>query len=60
MGDKKSQKKEEGNRRHHLKKTVPTGSNAYLRICIFSKKITALEERNRLGVTVPYMEPLYF
>jgi hypothetical protein len=57
---KKITKKGEGNRRHHLKITVPMGSNAYLHICIFSKKITALEEHNRLGVTVPYMEPLYF
>jgi hypothetical protein len=39
---KKSPKKREGNRRHHLKKTVPTGSNVYLCICIFSKEITVL------------------
>jgi hypothetical protein len=30
MGEKKITKKREGNRRHHLKKTDPMGSNVYL------------------------------
>ncbi len=37
----KSPKKQEGNRRHNLRKTAPTSSNAYLCICIFSKEIMA-------------------
>jgi hypothetical protein len=38
---KKSRKNQERIIRHHLKKNVPAGSNAYLRICIFSKEMTA-------------------
>jgi hypothetical protein len=39
---KKSQKKREGNRRRHLKKTALNCSNAYMRIRYGAKEITAL------------------
>jgi dephospho-CoA kinase len=39
---KKIEKIQERIIRYRLKKNVPAGSNAYLRICIFSKEITAL------------------
>ncbi len=38
---KKIKKNQERIIRHCLKKKFPAGSNAYLRICIFSKEITA-------------------
>jgi hypothetical protein len=49
---KKITKKKEENRRHHLKKTVPTGSNVYLCICIFSKEITASANGTFMGIVL--------